>query len=204
LNDAKIFELIKSGNKSEFDKLFRSYYQDLCRFAIYLSCSPENAEEVVQDLFFKIWENKKSLKIHTSAKSYLFTSVRNSVYNLHKHQKVKDRFIEHSKAASEIIEDENHLDAEQEMIIKINNAIELMPEKRREVFKLSKVEGYKYKEIAEKLNISVKTVENHMGEALKFLRTNLNKQELLFLFILLDFLAEYYFSVGVFNNLIVN
>lgn len=202
-NDTYIFDQIKSGNKSEFDKLFRSYYQDLCRFAVFLNCSPEDAEEVVQDLFFRLWTNRNKLMVHSSAKTYLFTAVRNSVYNFHKHEKVKNKFIEHEKASGNILnadEETNH----DEIINRINQTIEKLPEKRREVFKLAKIEGLKYKEIAEKLDISIKTVENHMGEALKFLRANLNKNELIILFMLLDILANHYFKIGVFSNLVVN
>ncbi len=198
-----IFNQIKSGNKAEFDKLFRQYYQDLCRFAVYLSCSPTDAEEIVQDIFFKIWINRKKLTVHSSIKTYLFTSVRNSVYNLHKHEKVKNKYIEYEKAENINVESNDSLFHE-EVINKINQTIDKLPDKRKQVFKLSKIEGLKYKEIAERLNISVKTVENHMGEALKFLRKNLNKSELIIIIIMIYILANYNFEIGVFSNFVVN
>jgi len=201
-NDKYLFEQIKAGSKPDFDALFRLYYNDLCRFAVFLSCSSEDAEEIVQELFFKLWLNRKNIQIKTSAKSYLFASVRNAVLNSLKHEQIKNKYIEAEKYGySNTCNDD--LNVNEEIYKKIDEVIEQMPEKRREVFKLCKIEAYKYKEIAEKLNISVKTVENHMGEALKFLREKLNKTELLILFMMMDVLTEHCFTIGVFNNIIV-
>jgi RNA polymerase sigma-70 factor (ECF subfamily) len=202
-DDKYLFDQIRLGNKSEFDKLFRAYYQDLCRFAVYMSSSPDDAEEIVQDIFFKIWTNHKILNISTSAKSYLFTAVKNSVYNIHKHNKIKEKFITNTD------KNETYQDASVELehnegLNKIEKTIDELPEKRKQVFTMSKIEGYKYKEIADKLNISIKTVENHMGEALKFLRNNLEKYEFVIFLILLDLITKNSFILGVFSNLVVN
>ncbi|MBN2776839.1 MAG: RNA polymerase sigma-70 factor [Bacteroidales bacterium] len=202
-NDKYLFERIKAGSKTEFDTLFRFYYEDLCRFAVFLSCSAEDAEEIVQDVFYKLWVKRQSIEIKISAKAYLFTAVRNTVYNIHKHEKIKKKYIEETRLENSIVDPEES-NANEEIYKRIDSVIDLMPEKRREVFRLSKVEGLKYKEIAEKLNISTKTVENHMGEALKFLRANLNKTELILLFMMMDVLTWHFFSIGVFSNLIVN
>lgn len=202
-SDKYLFERIKAGDKSAFDALFRLYYQDLCRFAIFLSCNTEDAEEIVQDVFYRLWIKRQNIEIKISAKAYLFTAVRNSVYNIHKHEKIKKRYIEESKLDNTDANAEE-LDINEDIYKRIDSVIDQMPEKRREVFKLSKVEGLKYKEIAEKLNISIKTVENHMGEALKFLRANLNKTDFLILFMMMDVLTWHFLSIGVFNDIIVN
>jgi len=202
INETYLFEQIKSGDKSAFDKAFRLYYQDLCRFGMFMSCSSEDSEELVQDLFFKIWQNRKSITINSSLKSYLFSAIRNSIANKFKHERIKQQYIQSSynedyaPDSSEILENDEKGE-------RINAVINQLPEKRRKIFILSKIEGYKYKEIAEKLEISVKTVENQMGEALKFLRENLVSNELIILIIFSAYLLKYQFLIGVFNNLIV-
>ena len=200
-NEKYLFEEIKAGNKSAFENIFRLYYQDLCRFALRLSCSEPDAEEIVQDLFFKLWQNHKTMICPDSVKAYLFTATRNSVYNKIKHEKIKSSYIQ-DQNVDEYDLDSSELIENQELNLRIESAINELPEKRREVFVLSKIDGLKYKEIAEKLNISIKTVENQMGEALKFLRDKLSSTELLIL-ILLTYLINIDFLIGVFNNLIV-
>lgn len=201
-NDSYLFEEIKSGNKPAFDKLFRMYYQDLCRFAMFNSCSPEDAEEIVQDLFFKIWQNKNSISLTSSIKSYLFSATKNSVINKFKHEKVKSKYVEsHHDDNYEL--DSSELMEQQQSADKIQAVINKLPEKRRQVFTMSKIDGYKYKEIAKKLDISIKTVENQMGEALKFLRENLSGYELVIILAISSILIKSDYIIGVFRNLIV-
>lgn len=201
-NDKYLFEEIKAGNKAAFDSLFRLYYQDLCRYALFLSCSADDAEEIVQDMFFKLWQNHKNINIPVAVKSYLYASVKNAVLNIIKHEKVKAAYIK-EKQIQEYNLDSSEIMENAESLSNISNAIEQLPQKRREIFILCKLDGLKYKEIAEKLDISIKTVENQMGEALRFLREKLSDKEFILFIILTYFLTKCEFIIGVFNNLSV-
>ncbi len=132
------------------------------------------AEEIVQAFFVKFWENRSELKIQTSQRSYLFTSIRNACFNQLKHIQVREEYKLHNKREME--ESKYSVDDEyqaSELDDKIRRTIEALPESRRKIFIMSRYEGLKYKEIAEKLKISVKTVENQMGSAIKFLKLEL-------------------------------
>ncbi|MDD3687391.1 MAG: RNA polymerase sigma-70 factor [Bacteroidales bacterium] len=203
-NEKHLFDQIKAGNKVAFDTVFRMYYRDLCRFAMFMNCSSEDAEELVQDMFFKLWQNRNQINVISSSKSYLFTSVKNSMLNKHKHEKVKQMYAADYRYTNKEESDDFEMDENREKIKNIELAIAELPEKRREIFVKSKVEGKKYKEIADELQISVKTVENQMGEALKFLRNKLSAKEFLILLLLLDSTSFFDFGIGVFTNLIVS
>ena len=154
-----------------FENFFKSYYADLCNYAFGFLKEKTDAEEVVQDVFFTIWENRQKITIESSLKSYCYKSVRNKCLNIIKHIEIRETHKVHNER--EILNTQNHtpMDYEQEELQqRINTAIEALPEIRQKVFKLSRYEGLKYKEIAEKLNISVKTVEVHMSKALSQLR----------------------------------
>lgn len=133
----------------------------------------ENAEEMVQDVFVKIWENAPRLQIETSLLSYLYSSVRNACLNYLKHEKIK------KKHEQETLQ-ENNISESTESPVNFNffkvllaQTIGLLPEKCRQIFEMAKFEGLSYEEIAEYLQVSVKTVENQMGIALKKLRENM-------------------------------
>ena len=175
-------ERLKSGDTQSLKFLFDTFYPSLCHFAVQFLNDHDQSEEVVQDLFVRLWENRGQLEIKTSLKSYLFRSVRNQCLNLIQHEKVRQKHAGKIREAlfSEDVSNNFFLDGE--IAAGIQAAIEEMPEKRREIFRLNREEGLKYKEIAERLDISVKTVETHMGLALKTLRDKL-KRFYLFLFI---------------------
>jgi RNA polymerase sigma-70 factor (ECF subfamily) len=133
------------------------------------------AEEIVQNIFLKIWEDKESLADIGSIKSYLYRSVVNASLNHVNREKNLEKH--HLKIAEKLTAEEiEDLDDQNELIVLLYKEIELLPEKCRQVFKLSRLEGVKYKEIALQLSISEKTVENHMGHALKVLRFRVLKQ----------------------------
>jgi len=173
--DNELYRKLKEGNGQAFKTLFEKYYSALCHFACQLLQDNVLAEESVQELFVRLWERRELLNIETSVKHYLFQSVRNQCLNLIQHQKVRKLY------ASKIIESANReIDTEQyfmevDLIKRIEKSIDSLPQKRKEIFKLSREQGLKYKEIAEKLNISIKTVEAQMGLALKYLRDDLKE-----------------------------
>ena len=163
----------KIESKSDFEKLFNDHYSNLCAYANNFLKDVDAAEEVVQEVLFKLWTNRESVVINTSVQSYLFKAVRNASLNVIKHVNIREDY----KAQNEY-EMDNSLSSEDEMIVteleqKIRIAIDQLPIERKKIFILSRYEGLKYKEIADKLNISVSTVENQMVNALKFLRSEL-------------------------------
>ncbi|MFY0671993.1 MAG: RNA polymerase sigma-70 factor [Bacteroidia bacterium] len=182
--DSLLVSAISNGSYNAFEKVFKSYYNQLCAFAIGFLKDKDATEELVQQVFFNYWEKREQIKIQTSIKAYLYQSVRNASFNALKHEQVKAQaHIE----LSQTDEGEIDYDIEQnEMAIAINNAVEKMPAERRRIFKLSKYEDKKYREIAAELDISIKTVENQMGKALKFLRTELAHLVSLIIFLCFD------------------
>jgi RNA polymerase sigma-70 factor, ECF subfamily len=169
-----VFALKPIADKADFEKLFKLQYSHLCAYANTFLKDQMASEEVVQEVMFKVWVNRESLEIKTSVQSYLFRAVRNGCLNVLKHVDIREEF----KAYNEAIRNEPQRSHEEEVIIseleqKIRHAIDLLPMERKKVFILSRYEGLSYSEIASELGISVKTVENQVGKALKFLREEL-------------------------------
>ncbi|MDP6908292.1 MAG: RNA polymerase sigma-70 factor [Flavobacteriales bacterium] len=165
---------MKEGNKEAFEKLFHEHYSMLCRFGFTWVQDADEVEEIVQDIFVSLWEKRATVSISTSIRSYLFSAVRNACLNHVKHLKVRAQHRQHVLVTA----DSSMETADQqlqtfELQSTIRKAVENLPERCREVFLLSRVEGLKYAQIAEELSISVKTVENQMGKALKTLRLHL-------------------------------
>ena len=167
-------ETLTVGDITAFEMLFRTYYQPLCNYAFTFLQDKEDAEEIVQSTFLLVWEKRETLAIRTSVKPYLYAMVRNACLNVIKHEKIKQRFAGEEIALADRSHDSvAQTVASHELEYRIKVAMEELPEQCRLVFKLSRFEELKYAEIAEQLNISVKTVENHMGKALKIMREQL-------------------------------
>ncbi len=176
LNENQLLETLKAGQITAFEMLFRTYYQPLCSYAYTFVQDKDEAEEIVQSTFISLWEKKETLEIRTAVRPYLYAMVRNACLNVLKHEKVKK---EH--AAVQLAMGERSSDSVARMVMaseletRIYEAMDTLPEQCRLVFKLSRFEELKYSEIAEHLNISIKTVENHMGKALKLMREQLRE-----------------------------
>lgn len=165
------FAAIAAGDRKAFEALFRLHYRALCAFAVQYVKDIDRAEDLVQDLFFRLWLDRGKLTITSSLKAYLFASVRNRCLNAVKSQGRVRALDEKDDGVLE--EDERSEDEHTERIARVHAAVEALPEERRKVFKLCRFEGMKYQEVAERMGISVKTVENQMGKALKTLREEL-------------------------------
>ncbi len=166
-------EKVKEGNTKAFEALFHKYYGNLCLYATKILDNDQAAEEVVQDFFVKFWEKKEQISIGTSIKNYLFKSVKNQCLNYIKHNAIKENYIAIKKSGIQQNPDFEEHFIEIGLEETIEESINSLPEKRREIFLLSREEGLKYREIAKKLNISIKTVETQMGLAIKHLREKL-------------------------------
>lgn len=180
---------LSEGDITAFEMLFRNYYQPLCNYAYTFLQDKEDAEEIVQSTFLLVWEKRDTLAIRTSVKPYLYAMVRNACLNVLKHEKIKQRFAGEEIALADRAHDSvSHTIASNELEYRIKVAMNELPDQCRMVFKLSRFEELKYAEIAEQLNISVKTVENHMGKALKIMREQLKDYLPLILVLLSGFL----------------
>jgi len=185
--DKELYLKLKGGDEEAFQTLFLKYYSAMCRFANQLLNDRELAEEIAQDMFVKIWEKRAFLNIETSVKHYFFRSVRNHCLNHIQHEKIKKQYANKimESAHQEINTEQYYLEID--LVKRIEKSIASLPPKRMEIFRLSREQGLKYKEIADKLGISVKTVEAQMGLALKYLREDLKdfSNYLVTLFVLL-------------------
>lgn len=174
LPDTQQTDALIAGDITAFEMLFKTYYQPLCSYAYTFLQDKEESEEIVQATFLSVWEKRDTLAVHTAVRPYLYAMVRNACLNVIKHEKVKQRFAGEEIALAPVAyESVSHAIASSELELKIHEAMEKLPEQCRLVFKLSRFEELKYSEIAEQLNISIKTVENHMGKALKIMREQL-------------------------------
>jgi RNA polymerase sigma-70 factor (ECF subfamily) len=177
-------KLIPGGrlNSSSFEELFRSYFTPLMLFAKKILVDEDDAREVVHKVFIALWEKREEIDLAKSLKSYLFTSVHNRSLNvLRDRKKFSDEELPEVAGDWDVSTQIESMELEE----KIREAIQSLPEKCRQVFELNRFEGLKYSEIAEKLNISIKTVENQMSKALKILREKLAHYLTLLLWMLL-------------------
>ena len=173
--DAIDVKLLSEGDMKAFDRLFYKYGNRLYSFAFGYLKVKEDSEGLVQDIFLKIWQQRTKLNNNQSFYSYLFTVARNHILNTIRQKAIDKKFQDYvlkNEFSADLNDEEDNFEALQS---KLNKYIEQLPSMRKNVFILGKVEGLSYKEIASKLNISVKTVETHMSLSLKFLRENLKE-----------------------------
>jgi RNA polymerase sigma-70 factor (ECF subfamily) len=175
-NESVQEELLTTGNEQVFEEVFKTHFKNLHAYACTILKDASDAEEMVQQVFYKLWERKTGLDIHTSIKAYLYRSVHNECMNHIKHQKVKAVHQQYSMLQEKLQVEKND-PAQQltgnELEKKIFAALNDLPEQCRTIFQMSRFESLKYQEIAFQLGLSVKTVEAQMGKALKRLRLKL-------------------------------
>ena len=171
--NTEYIEGLQRGDKKVFGELFNAFYEPLCRYCLQKGMGRESAEEIVQDVFVKIWIRRESLKVNTSISAYLYRMVLNTLINQKKHQSVRADYQAHVLAFRPLDADQGQAGAENEIRRLAADAVAGMPEKRRMVYELSRKEGLKYSEIATAMGISVKTVEAHLSAALEHMRRHL-------------------------------
>lgn len=157
-----------------FEQLFKAHFKALHAYAHTFLRDEEMAEEIVQNLFMKLWQKRELIHARTSVKAYLYKCVHNDCLNHIKHVKIQEKYQEHTLFTM----DQHSTSASQkvelsELESRLAQALRELPEQCRAIFQMSRFEELKYKEIAEQLGISIKTVENQMGKALRLLRLKL-------------------------------
>jgi len=171
LRDSEIIGRIRRGDIRQFETLFRSSYVSLVKYAGTLIKDQDSAEEIVQDLFVRLWQDREKINIESSLNGYLFRSVHNRCLHYFEHRKVVEKHANEMAFESELnTEDPSDTLQYKELQAKIAAILERLPERCGKIFCMNRFEGLKYTEIAEKLSVSVKTVEANMGKALKEFR----------------------------------
>ncbi|HCA06257.1 RNA polymerase sigma-70 factor [Chryseobacterium sp.] len=180
----------------DFKALYYQYYQPLCNHAFKYLSDRDESEDVVQEVLIRFWELKKEMPNDLAARNYLFTAVRNRSISVLR-QKNNIRFVPIDGHDLEIPEEINKEQDGENISLFIEKAFEDLSPKCAEVFKLSRIGKLKYAEIAEHLGISIKTVENQMGKAIKHMRDFIDKNPLYSTFFMLYIVYKY---VGVFAD----
>lgn len=172
MEERNLIALLKQGSREAFATLYRQYWQQVYNFCHLYLINADDVEDVVQEVFIKVWENREWIREDERFKGLLFIITRNLVFNQHR-KKVNESLYKVTLLAAleESEEIEEEIDAN-DLRAYIERLIDELPPRRREIFNLSRKEQKSYKEIAELLHISEKTVENQIGEALKYLRKN--------------------------------
>lgn len=167
--DIQIIEALRNGNHKAFEKVFIAYYDKTKTFVYDYIKSEPDAEEITEELFVNLWENRHSINTSKSFYSYLHTIARNSAINFLKHKYIHDAYLANTENT------ESSSTAEEELIAKelgllIDDIIDKMPEQRKKIYLLSRQEGLSNTEIAEQLNTTKRNVESQLSLALKEIR----------------------------------
>ena len=165
---------LSEGSRTAFDWLFIRYQPKVVAFLKVCTGDEEQARDIAQDIFFNIWKDRAKLSEVRSFEGYLFQMARFSVYNYYDHLDVVKKYVEEGKTRSEVTDagPEEKL-KERQIRARIAETVRSMPQRRREIFVMSRWGGYSNDEIAERLNISKRTVENHLTAAQSVLRRTL-------------------------------
>lgn len=186
INEKQLVSEFINGNEQAFESLFKQYYQMLLKVAKFLINDTEQAEEIVHDVFLNVWQKRENINPEASFKNYLITAVRNRCFNYLKAKKKTQSIDNDETWVEELVADT--LTDTPAQVKDIQNAIDAavakLPQQCGIIFQLSRYENMSYKEIAEALSLSPKTIENQIGRALKSLRTELK-----------DFLPFFFISI---------
>jgi RNA polymerase sigma-70 factor (ECF subfamily) len=174
LSDAELICRLKAGDESVMTVIYKTYWEPLFVTAFNLFKDKEACEDIIQEIFIKLWDRRAKIEISVSLKAYLYASMRYEVYRQIRSGKVSETLfdgLQHRLQASSPQHDLEH----KELVAQVTDIVEKLPAKCKEVYKLSREEQLSHKEISEKLNISTKTVENHLTKALHVLRISLRQ-----------------------------
>jgi RNA polymerase sigma-70 factor (ECF subfamily) len=169
-----LMQRLRASDEEAFKEIFDVFQESIFRYLYFKCKNVQVAEDLLQEVFYKLWKNRNTLNPSQSIKSYLYTLAENLFLNFCRHEKVvKNHLQAHHDATESHLVTPEYLLEEEEFRSQLENAIALLPDKVREVYMLSRMEDLSYQEIAERQSISIKTVESHMVKALRMLRETL-------------------------------
>jgi len=174
--ELRLIEEIAEGNQQAFERFFKTYFKSLHRYAFTMLQDEAMAEEAVQDVFYKLWARHELLAVHTSVKAFLYKSVYHQCLNQMKQQKRKTENEEELQYLSRKRQSDDDAATRvqvSELQLQLQLAMNALPEQCRTIFYMSRFDELKYREIAERMDLSIKTVEAQMTKALKILREKL-------------------------------
>lgn len=181
---------LKLGDQSAFSSIFTAYYQNLVMFATKFTHDPNDAEEIVQDTFLRLWEEHESVEINISLKSFLLKIVQNKCIDWYRHNKIIRTYNNFMiEGAPQFTHDTDGYILYSELQEQIEVALDKLPEEISEVFRMSRNKGLKYHEIADILNVSIRTIEVRIGKALHMLHNQLKGY---FVIIIITFLYRFF------------
>ena len=173
INEKGLIDQIKEGKKHAFQKLYETYAPRLYKFAMAYLKNESEAEELVQNVFIKIWEKREDLDHSKNLKSYIYKLSINTIYVFIRKRNIENAFIDYAK--NNYKEDDNntwHTVILNEMQANLSKLVAKLPEQQRKIYHLSKEKGMTNDEIARELDLSKRTVENHLYRALTYLKEN--------------------------------
>lgn len=173
--DEILFSGIKADDYFSFNQLFNRYYSRLCAYAFEITKNRFAAEDIIQEIFVNLWNARHKIEIQGKVLHYLFRASRNASLNFIRNEASRQKSLEnYSFSQAEI---NNDILEEQEFISFVEDCIEELPERSRQVFKMSRVDGYKQKDIAEKLGVSIKTIKNQIWKSLQYIKSCLELKD---------------------------
>jgi RNA polymerase sigma-70 factor (ECF subfamily) len=189
-NENNLIHRLKADDASAFDELFELYGQKLYGFALKYLKSESEAEEMVQEVFVRLWEKRRSLKSDYSFKSYLYTIALNQIRKYFNRRAVSLRYL--SQLQNESFESDNQTTDSIDyasVLKRIDEIVETFPERKKQIFRKSRKEGKTSKEIARELNITAGTVDNQISDALRIIRDALKNESIVILLFVALFLS---------------
>lgn len=177
--DTTLICSLRAGDSSAFDALFVKYEGRLYGFCLKLLRSPEEAEEIVQEVFLRIWENRATLDEQLLFNAYLIRMAKNLIFNKLKRRVTQHAYEHYHRHHRQVASFSTEEDVNYSLLTELTGqVIDQFPPRRKQIFHLSRSQGKTNQQIAEQLNISVSTVENHLNVALKLLRQRLTQDDL--------------------------
>ena len=175
-SNKELVKLLKKGDMIAFDAIYEQYAKRLYGFVLRYVKQKADAEEIVQDVFFKIWKARSTLDIYSSFEAFLFTVAYNSTISLLRKRIQEKKYLEHLIKRQQIDQAADLIDEIQynELNEKIKSLLNELTPRQKEIFQLSRYEGLSHEEIGKKLNISINTVKHHLVAALSFLRAKID------------------------------
>lgn len=180
ISDSDLARKIKNGEKNAYQELFERYAPRIYQFSLTYLKNQADAEELVQDVFLKIWEKRDTLDQSKNIKSFIFKIAVNTIYDFIRHKNIENAFSDFVRSNSEAGSNSTwHSVIFDEMQENLQKLLSQLPEQQKKIFQLSKEEGLSNEEIAAKLNLSKRTVENHLYRAVSFLKENFRNESLI-------------------------